>query len=250
MTISSSSSHASRAFGGRSPGILLEQPADPRRQPRVDRRASASSAGGGSLTCRSRTAAGVSRAPNGGRPASSSNAITPSAYRSVAGPICSAQRLLGRHVGRRPDRGPGRRQLGRRQRLARRLRDPEVRDLDRAVERDHHVLGLEVAVHDPVLVRMGEPGQHAPRAHRRCCARSRPRTSGRSDAALEVLHRDVRRAVALEEVVHGDDVRVVSPATSRDSRRKRRVAASSEPCGAPTSSLSATSRPRSVCRAR
>ena len=46
-------------------------------------------------------------------------------------------------------------------------------------------------------------------------------------AALDVLHRDVRRAVVLEVVVHGDDVRVAQRAgdarLAQEALRERRV---------------------------
>ena len=75
--------------------------------------------------------------------------------------------LLGRHVTHRPedDAGLGRRRsavgrlgrsLGRRLGL-RQLGETEVEDLDAAVARHEQVLGLQVAVHDPLLVRGGEP---------------------------------------------------------------------------------------------
>ena len=70
-------------------------------------------------------------------------------------------RLLGRHVGRRPDRRAGGGHVGARARLLRRLRDPEVGDLDRAVLGHHQVLGLEVAVHDRALLGRAEAGEHA-----------------------------------------------------------------------------------------
>jgi hypothetical protein len=50
-----------------------------------------------------------------------------------------------------------------------RILEPEVEDLDRVLPRDHQVLGLQVSVDDPGLVRAGEAvgdlrreGQEAP----------------------------------------------------------------------------------------
>ena len=74
--------------------------------------------------------------------------------------------LLGRHVGRRAERHAQRRE----RRLPRRLGDgfshPEVRH-QRVLPREQHVVGLHVAVHDAVTVRVGERIAHvAQDAHR------------------------------------------------------------------------------------
>jgi hypothetical protein len=120
-------------------------------------------------------------------------------------------RLLGRHVGRGADGGPGRGEERAGLHLVRRLRDPEVGDLHAPVRRDHQVLGLEVAVDDPVLLGEREPGEqpleHAADLRERQVPDERPQR-----AALDVLHRDVGRPVVLEVVVHGDDVRVAQGA--------------------------------------
>ncbi len=62
--------------------------------------------------------------------------------------------LLGREIGDRADDDAGRRAARHRRRD--RPGQPEVRDLDAAVLGDQDVLGLDVAVHEPGLVRAGE----------------------------------------------------------------------------------------------
>ena len=66
--------------------------------------------------------------------------------------------LLGRHVGGRPEDDAGLREHRRRGRAVGRglLGEAEVQDLETAVRRDEQVLGLEVAVDDPLLVGGGE----------------------------------------------------------------------------------------------
>ena len=60
-------------------------------------------------------------------------------------------------------------------------------------------------MHDPVLLGEREPGQQA--LEHPADLRERHLTDERPQrAALDVLHRDVRRAGVLEVVVHGDDV--------------------------------------------
>jgi hypothetical protein len=66
--------------------------------------------------------------------------------------------LLGRHVRGRPDGQPGLRQLVA-ARGADGARDAEVGD-DRVTARHHDVLGLDVAMHHVVIVRVGERFGH------------------------------------------------------------------------------------------
>ena len=101
-------------------------------------------------------------------------------------------RLLGRHVGGRADRRAGRREHLLGDDLLVGLGDPEVRDLHAAVRGHEQVLGLDVAVDDPLGLRVRERGEqaveHAHHLRQGQRADERPQR-----AALEVLHRDVRR---------------------------------------------------------
>ena len=65
---------------------------------------------------------------------------------------------------------------------------------------------------DPVLLGVREPGEQALEHAADLRRASVAPTYGPQRAALDVLHRDVRRAVVLEVVVHGDDVRVAERA--------------------------------------
>jgi hypothetical protein len=127
--------------------------------------------------------------------------------------------LLGGHVadrahddaGSRLDRG------GRRRHLRRRgsgggleLRQAEVEDLHAAVVRDEEVLGLQVAVDDPLLVGRREPLRDLARVVDRLPRRERAAGKLLSKRlALEQLLDDVRRAVVGAGVVDREDVRVV-----------------------------------------
>ncbi len=93
-------------------------------------------------------------------------------------------RLLRRHVGDRPDDASV---LGDRLRLAQRavahdavvaqLGEAEVEHLEPAVGREHHVLGLQVAVQDALAVRRGD-GVAEQRSRATGSARSRSRAAG------------------------------------------------------------------------
>ena len=92
-------------------------------------------------------------------------------------------------------------------------RDAEVGDLDAPLAVDDHVVRLDVAVDDPVLVRVAERGEDLARVR----DRDRQRAGAARDdqllqrAALDVLHHDVVRAVGDAAVVDRDDVRVREP---------------------------------------
>ncbi|HSN30072.1 MAG TPA: hypothetical protein VLT45_27485 [Kofleriaceae bacterium] len=132
-----------------------------------------------------------------------------------------AARLLGRHVRQlaldRPD--------GRLRRGQRVLRDAEVHQLDATVVHPEDVLRRHVAVHDiqrPAVVvresvRVDQRREHVgDDAHRvrHLEADARPPRRAhhlRERATLEVLHDQVRQAVAIVDLVGLHDVRVVQP---------------------------------------
>ena len=116
-----------------------------------------------------------------------------------------AARLLGREVLRGAD---DRADLGH---LARaRAGDAEIGHLQPALRADEHVVRLDVAVDDPVLVRETDRRQDLPRVVDRDLDRRRPAPHDQllQGAAVEVLHRDVVGALGLAAVVDRDDVRV------------------------------------------
>jgi hypothetical protein len=91
------------------------------------------------------------------------------------------------------------------------LRQPEVEDLDVAVLRDHEVLGLQIPVHDPGRMCLGEPlgglrGDVEKPLRRERFARSQELAEG---LPFHELHRDVGRPVGFADVVDGQDVGVV-----------------------------------------
>ena len=132
--------------------------------------------------------------------------------------------LLGRHVAERSHddaglgRGGGRRQVRLLRALVlvlRQLRETEVEDLDPPVVRQKQVLGLEISMDDPLLVRRREPLRDLDRVVGRLAHRDRAAGHPRAQRlALEQLRHDVRRAVARvgPEVVHRRDVRVIQSA--------------------------------------
>ena len=82
-----------------------------------------------------------------------------------------------------------RRRLG-----ARQLRQAEVEDLDPAVAGEEHVLGLQVAVDDALLVRGGEAARDLERVVERLARRERARREPVAQRlALEQLRDDVGR---------------------------------------------------------
>ena len=78
----------------------------------------------------------------------------------------------------------------------------------------------------PCCLGVGEPGEQALEHAADLRERQLPHVRAQR-AALDVLHRDVRRAVVLEVVVHGDDVRVAQRAgharLAQEALRERRV---------------------------
>ena len=122
---------------------------------------------------------------------------------SAGGPAGRAACLLGRQVLGGADDRAGLRDLARAG-----AGDPEVHDLDAAVGRDDDVVRLDVAVDDGVAVRELEGGEDLSRVvdgdpDRRCASGDEQLLER---LALEVLHRDVVRPVAVASVVDGHDV--------------------------------------------
>ncbi|MDQ3369741.1 MAG: hypothetical protein M3680_30330, partial [Myxococcota bacterium] len=134
--------------------------------------------------------------------------------------------LLGCHVRRRPDDGTGLRdghrvgevddlRRGRavaRQQLERELAaacEPEVRHPGGAAATDQHVVGLEVAMHEPRGVGGGEPAariaQHAQHLERRAPFPLAPHPER---LAVDELHRDEDLVLVKPDVIDRDDVLV------------------------------------------
>ena len=139
--------------------------------------------------------------------------MTPIEYRSERRVDRTALRLLGREVLRGAH---DRARLGHVRGTG--AGDPEVGDLGAALVVDHHVLRLEVAVHDPALVREASAAQDLHREvdrDRLGSSGPRSRTTSLSVRPVDVLHRDVVGAVPLAAVVDADDVRVLQPGGGR-----------------------------------
>ena len=127
--------------------------------------------------------------------------------------------LLGRHVAdgaehhtrlrRRGQRGE--RARCRRQRLIlRQLRQSEVENLHAVLPGDEHILGLEIAMRDPLVVRRREPVRDRKRQLNRLADRDRACIQAfPKRLALEQFRHDERRIGIGADVVHGQDVRVV-----------------------------------------
>ena len=92
------------------------------------------------------------------------------------------------------------------------LGDAEVGDLHPALFVQQDVLGLDVAVHDALLVRELQRLANLRHDGQRLLRRDLPRLEQLAQAhAVHELHQQVVEAVGLAEVVHGDDVGVVQP---------------------------------------
>ena len=135
----------------------------------------------------------------------------------------AAARLLGRHVAGRAEDGAELRAVGGQRRRAsqvrpplrarrglHRLGQPEVEHLDRAVRAHLHVRGLEVAMHDPLLVGRLERLGDLPSDRQRLVERKRTARDARREVlALHELHHQRARPVRLLEAVNRRDVGVV-----------------------------------------
>ena len=95
--------------------------------------------------------------------------------------------------------------------VARRLAsDAEIENLDTALVGQHHVLGFQIAVHDPFGMGGGEAFGELPGDRQGLPARhGTVRDSLAERPALDELHGNPRQAVALADVVDGDDGRMV-----------------------------------------
>ena len=113
-----------------------------------------------------------------------------------------ARQLLGRHVGRRA--GPRVRPV------VGRPRDAEIGEAHVPLAVDHHVRRLEVAVQHATFVRRRQAGAQLPRHLDRLVLRQPPDAAQQRGEvlAVDVLHREVRPAVDLADVVHAADVLV------------------------------------------
>ena len=133
--------------------------------------------------------------------------------RAVIGGL--APHLLGGHVpGRAHDhagvgRGRGRRELGgldARFRRKHQLGQTEIEDLDVAVPGDEQVFRLQVAVHDPLVVRGGEAGRDLDGVLDRLAHRERAAAQARAQRlAFQQLGHEVRRPLVRPDVVERED---------------------------------------------
>ena len=121
-----------------------------------------------------------------------------------------APQLLGRHVLRRAHPSIRARAAQRRPRVRRLdLGDAEVEHLPAAGGRPHHVLGLRIAVHDPLPVRGAERVQHGEPDGGRVRRGQRPVGELLAQRrSRQALLDDVQGIALVDERVHGGDVRM------------------------------------------
>ena len=192
-------------------GVLAEQPLDDRRKPRIELRLRVAHGRDGIVDLAQHDR--HRRLGVGVRDLADEHLVDddPEGVEIRPRPDGAPHRLLGRHVGGRPDRRTGRGQEAARRSAVDRLRNPEVRDLHPTLVRDHHVLGLEVAVDDAACLGVRKARQQsledADHLRKRQPGDHRPQRS-----ALQVLHRDEGRPLVLEVVVHRHDVRMAERA--------------------------------------
>jgi hypothetical protein len=99
------------------------------------------------------------------------------------------------------------------------LGEPEVEDLHCALVVEHHVLGLEVAVHDPAVMRAREPARDPSRDAQRFDHRERPVAEHAAERlARDVLHHEEDAPPLFAHFVERRDVGV------RDGRGGPRLA--------------------------
>ena len=121
-------------------------------------------------------------------------------------------RLFGGHVRRGAERDPDAGDAARAGRLAHRLRDPEVHDQG-VTAGEHHVVGLDVAVHHPLAVCVGERVRHLGKdPHHLIDREFAPLGQSVPEGdPLHVRHHVVEEPVGLTGVEEGEDVRVLQP---------------------------------------
>jgi hypothetical protein len=160
-----------------------------------------------------------------------------------------AERLLGRDVVRGPQDAPVRGELL----LVEGAGDPEVRDLRRALLVHQDVLGLDVAVDDPLRVGGAERPGDLDRVGDRLGDRQPPVAADAvlERLALDVLEHDERAAVAvLAGVDDPDDVRVVELGDRAGLPAEALELVASASATSPCMTLSATWRSSTVSNAR
>ncbi len=145
---------------------------------------------------------------NGTRPVSISYSTIPTEYRSDGGPTTSPRACSGERYWAVPTIEPTSVIC---EAPARAM--PKSVTFSRPSRDDHHVVRLDVAVHDAVVVGEPERGEDLRREVDRAV---RLEAAALVDHVLEgrpleVLHRDVVRAIRDAAVVDRDDVRVVQP---------------------------------------
>ena len=149
------------------------------------------------------------------RAASREHLVEDAAEREDVGAMIAAlpANLFGRHVADRAEhdarfgRGRHRGCVGRRERVRGLSRQTEIEDLDRAVAADEHVVRLQIAMRDVLVMRgreaAGNLSGDGDRLPRRQCAGGEP---GTERLTLEQLHYRIADALAPADVVQGQDV--------------------------------------------
>ena len=127
--------------------------------------------------------------------------------------------LLGRHIADGAEHDPRLRRRRRRDHRAsglerwwivRQLRQTEVENLDPTVQGHEHILGFEIAMRDPLLVRCREAIRDVTREFERLADRDGPGIQAvPKRLAFKQFGHNEWRAGLSADVVHGEDIRVV-----------------------------------------
>ena len=137
----------------------------------------------------------------------------------------AAARLLRRHVAGGAEDVPFAREPARGgiDRLAFELREPEIEDLHAPVFPDEHVLRLQIAMEEPLAVRVREALEHLAGVGDRLADRELAVVEHAAQAvARDVLEDDEHAPVFFAGLVHGDEIRV--------GHRRRRARFAEEAC--------------------